>query len=35
MDIDSKAELDGASIGTVKIDPLVLGVSVGRRFGNR
>lgn len=32
MDIDTKAKLDGASLGTVAIDPIVFGVSVGRRF---
>ncbi|MFO7306248.1 MAG: OmpW family outer membrane protein [Gammaproteobacteria bacterium] len=33
IDIDTRAKLSGASIGTVAIDPLVLGVSVGWRFG--
>lgn len=32
LDIDTKAKLDGASIGNVAIDPLTFGISVGRRF---
>ena len=32
LDIDTKARLDGASLGTVAIDPLTFGISVGRRF---
>ena len=32
MDIDTKAKLDGASIGTVEIDPWVVGLNVGMRF---
>jgi outer membrane protein len=32
MDIDTKAKLDGTSIGTVGIDPLTFGISVGRKF---
>jgi outer membrane protein len=32
LDIDTKAKLDGANIGTVAIDPLTFGISVGRRF---
>jgi len=32
LDIDTKAKLDGASIGNVAIDPLTVGISVGRRF---
>ncbi len=32
MDIDSRARVDGTSIGTVAIDPLAFGLSVGRRF---
>jgi outer membrane protein len=32
MDIDTKATLDGASLGTVQIDPFALGISAGRRF---
>jgi len=32
MDIDSKAKLDGASLGTVEIDPWVVGLNVGTRF---
>ncbi len=31
-DIDSTAKLNGAKIGTVNIDPLVYGVSVGYKF---
>jgi outer membrane protein len=32
MDIDSKATLDGGSLGTVEIDPYAIGVSVGRHL---
>ena len=32
IDIDTKAKLDGASLGNVAIDPLTFGISVGRRF---
>ena len=32
MDIDSDAEVDGASIGTVQIDPLIAGISIGFKF---
>lgn len=32
LDIDTKAKLDGASLGNVAIDPLTFGISVGRRF---
>lgn len=32
MDIHTVAKLDGASLGTVKIDPLVYGVSLGYQF---
>ena len=32
MDIDTKAKVNGASIGKVHLDPLAFGVSVGRRF---
>jgi len=32
MDIETDADVDGASIGTVQIDPLIAGVSVGFRF---
>jgi outer membrane protein len=32
MDIDTKAKLDGVSLGTVAIDPLAFGISVGRKF---
>lgn len=34
-DIDTDAELDGASLGTVEIDPFVFGLSGGLRFGKR
>jgi outer membrane protein len=34
MDIDTKAHLDGASLGTVSIDPYAFGLSIGRRFGD-
>lgn len=30
--IESKAKLDGASLGTVKIDPMVYGAHIGYRF---
>jgi outer membrane protein len=32
IDIESDASLDGASIGTVEIDPLAIGISVGFAF---
>lgn len=32
MDIESDATLDGASIGTVRIDPIAFGLSLGWRF---
>lgn len=32
IDIDTKAKLDGVSIGTVEIDPWVVGFNVGTRF---
>jgi outer membrane protein len=32
IDIDTKAKLDGASLGNVAIDPLTFGISIGRRF---
>lgn len=32
MDIDTKAKVNGASIGDVEIDPLAYGLSVGYRF---
>ena len=32
MDIDTKAKLDGVSLGGVAIDPLAFGISVGRKF---
>ncbi len=32
MDIETDAEVDGASIGTVQIDPLLAGISVGFKF---
>jgi outer membrane protein len=32
FDIDTDATLDGASLGTVEIDPYAYGISLGRRF---
>ncbi len=32
MDIDTTARVNGSSIGSVAIDPLVYGVSIGKRF---
>lgn len=32
MNIETKAKLDGTSLGTVKIDPMVYGASIGFRF---
>lgn len=32
VDIDTDAALDGASPGTVQIDPLAIGLTIGRRF---
>ena len=32
MDIDTDAKLDGANLTTVNIDPVVVGISIGRRF---
>ena len=32
MSIDSKVKVDGASVGTVHIDPIVYGVAIGRSF---
>jgi outer membrane protein len=32
IDIDTKAKLNGTSIGTVEIDPYVFGLTIGRRF---
>jgi outer membrane protein len=32
IDIDTRAKLDGASLGTVAIDPVTFGLSVGRKF---
>lgn len=32
MDIDSKAKVNGAGIGTVEIDPWVVGLNIGTRF---
>mgnify|MGYP001048269651 FL=1 len=32
IDIDTDAKLDGSGIGTVEIDPMVYGLSIGRRF---
>lgn len=34
LDIDTRAKLDGSSIGTVEIDPLTVGVSVSYRLGH-
>jgi OOP family OmpA-OmpF porin len=35
IDIDSDARLDGASLGTVEIDPYVITVAVGYKFGGK
>ena len=32
MEIDTKAKLDGASLGKVHIDPWVYGINLGYRF---
>ncbi|MFO1371545.1 MAG: OmpW family outer membrane protein [Candidatus Competibacteraceae bacterium] len=32
MDIDTKAKVNGADIGTVSIDPWVVGINIGTRF---
>lgn len=32
INIDAKAKVNGASVGTVHVDPLVYGVSIGYRF---
>lgn len=32
LDIDTDAKVNGASIGSVEIDPLAFGLSIGRRF---
>ncbi|MDS4039845.1 MAG: OmpW family outer membrane protein [Candidatus Competibacter sp.] len=32
IDIDTKAKLDGVSLGTVAIDPWVVGLNIGTRF---
>jgi outer membrane protein len=32
LDIDTKAHLNGISIGTIEIDPYAIGLSIGRRF---
>ena len=32
IDIDTKAKLDGASLGTVEIDPWIFGAHIGYRF---
>ncbi len=32
IDIDTKAKLDGASLGDVEIDPWLYGLNVGYRF---
>ncbi len=34
IDIDSKAKLDGDSLGTIEIDPFIYQAQVGYRFGN-
>lgn len=33
MDIDTTAKLSGANLGSVQIEPLTFGISVGHRFG--
>lgn len=35
IDINTRATLSGANLGTVSIEPMTFGVSVGRRFGAR
>lgn len=35
MDIDTRAKLSGTDLGTVKIDPYAIGISIARRFGSR
>ena len=32
MDIDTKAKVNGATLGTVNIDPVVVGINIGMRF---
>jgi outer membrane protein len=32
IDIDTDAKLNGASLGSIEIDPLAFGLSIGRRF---
>ena len=32
MDIDTKAKVNGAALGTVNIDPIVVGLTIGMRF---
>lgn len=32
IDIDTKAKVNGASLGTVEIDPWVVGINIGTRF---
>jgi outer membrane protein len=32
IDIDTRARLDGASLGSVAIDPMTFGISIGRKF---
>lgn len=32
FDIDTRSRLDGASLGTIEIDPYAIGLSIGRRF---
>jgi outer membrane protein W len=31
-DIETKAKLDGAGLGTVKIEPMIYGAHIGFRF---
>lgn len=35
IDIDTDAKLSGTNIGSVEIDPWVIGLTVGRRFGGQ
>lgn len=35
MDIDTKATLSGTDLGSVRIDPYAVGISIARRFGSR
>ena len=32
IDIDTKAKVNGATLGTVEIDPWVFGINIGTRF---